>query len=94
MRCALCVKANKRHKVLEEDRLVDRQAKPQRYFDEDDREHLHDPGSDLVYFRCSEGHAFTEATPAKPCPAEGCGFAERHQKTIDAAMLKRRAAKA
>lgn len=89
MRCQKCVAVKARHGVVEEDRSNVGGGKPQRYWDEQDREHVHDPRWDLVYYRCSIGHTFSQPSAPIPCPVPTCEFAKRMQQSIEAEMARR-----
>ena len=90
MRCAKCTEAKAVHTVSEEDRSSLFTGWPSRMWDASDREHRHDPRVDLVYLRCSNGHAFKAIERiGAACPAierSGCeydkGLAQSVAKTL------------
>lgn len=88
MRCEKC--RGVKHSV----RLVDSLAVTARvsiFWDDQNREHRHDPAWAVQHFECSNGHAFMAPSRALPCPA-CAAFAIQRQQAIDlefAEMQKR-----
>jgi hypothetical protein len=85
MRCEKCLTAKKPHSV----RLVDALAVTTRvaiFWDEENREHRHDPSWAVRHFECSNGHAFMAPSDPLPCPAE---IAQAGRRTCEYSVTRR-----
>lgn len=73
MRCPICFTEGRRHSLVET-RVPRRHPKPpsvRRYYDENDRLHIHDDEVRVLVYECSHGHNWRLEVMSR-CPSEGC----------------------
>ena len=83
MRCPKCSPAGTAHSVQLTQEVPAAIGAARVFWDEQDREHVHDARWAVRYCECSHGHAFSVGGEAVPCPVADCDFAARRQPQID-----------
>lgn len=85
MRCAKCESIKAKHTVIEEDRQAGApMAAVHRFWDEDNREHVHDGRYQIIFYRCSNSHSFSKPDPLASCDVPGCRWPGKLQDEINA----------
>lgn len=74
-RCPLCVAAGARHSLFIENEPTppSQRVRADEFWDEDAKQHIHDPNRYKMHLRCSNGHFFN-ITHLTRCPSRACDW--------------------
>jgi len=84
MKCKECQEQGLKSKILESGLSFTTCMGVQHFWDEEGREHHHDPNFTRTSFKCSNGHSWSSRTFVRLCLASICDWNTRHVGTSNA----------